>query len=450
MLFRSKATQKQIDEASTFWLVALREAITDSFWNEDGYNYDLRVDNEYGLPSGYYSFDRPIDQNPTKAIYMGAGKLLIANSKDPNGEWIWETALDGDGIMADKIVGYNSEFVLSNWNMNDSNVYIDGDGVKTTGANGDIGIMNNRGEFRSQSASDSNLYALMGGGRFQAWGDRGSAFQLGADLKNNTAYDFDGGLGVSYNNIFSIGRYDDWSGSSSNDGRGGSLIPYLSIMYDGNFNAQNDRGQGEPNGYIRIHKGVTMENGIYMAGNNISQPYEINFQHGGRIYALSSTSHMRIQSANNISLRTGGDVEKMRIDNSRVYFYQDINMQGNGILEQSDERLKGNFVDASTRDSLGKFKRLNFTYFEWLNDSKKRPQGTQFGVKAQEVMEIAPEWVELDPDGYYTINISKMQMESFKAIQQLKNENEKLKNDVSELNNELSELKELLKEKGVI
>ena len=445
-----KAMQKQIDEASTFWLVALREAITDSFWNEDGYNYDLRVDNEYGLPSGYYSFDRPIDQNPTKAIYMGAGKLLIANSKDPNGEWIWETALDGDGIMADKIVGYNSEFVLSNWNMNDSNVYIDGDGVKTTGANGDIGIMNNRGEFRSQSASDSNLYALMGGGRFQAWGDRGSAFQLGADLKNNTVYDFDGGLGISYNNIFSIGRYDDWSGSSSNDGRGGSLIPYLSIMYDGNFNAQNDRGQGEPNGYIRIHKGITIEKSIYMGGNNITQPYEISFYHGGRIYALSSTSDMRIQSANNISLRTGGDVEKMRIDDSRVYFYQDINMQGNGILEQSDERLKGNFVDATTRDSLGKFKRLNFTYFEWLNESKKRPQGTQFGVKAQEVMEIAPEWVKLGPDGYYTINMSKMQMESFKAIQQLESKNEKLKNEVAELTNELSELKKLLKEKGVI
>ena len=445
-----KAMQKQIDEASTFWLVALREAITDSFWNEDGYNYDLRVDNEYGLPSGYYSFDRPIDQNPTKAIYMGAGKLLIANSKDPNGEWIWETALDGDGVMADKIVGYNSEFVLSNWNMNDSNVYIDGDGVKTTGANGDVGIMNNRGEFRSQSASDSNLYALMGGGRFQAWGDRGSAFQLGADLKNNTAYDFDGGLGVSYNNNFSIGRYDDWSANVTTDGRGGSLIPYLSIMYDGNFNAQNDRGQGEPNGYIRIHKGVTMENSIYMAGNNITQPYEISFNHGGRIYALSSTSDMRIQSSNNISLRAGGDVEKMRIDSTRVYFYQDINMQGNGILEQSDERLKGNFVDASTRDSLGKFKRLNFTYFEWLNESKKRPQGTQFGVKAQEVMEIAPEWVKLDPDGYYTINMSKMQMESFKAIQQLENKNEKLTNKVSELSDELSELKELLKEKGVI
>ena len=445
-----KAMQNQIDEASKFWLVALREAITDSFWNEDGYNYDLRVDNEYGLPSGYYSFDRPIDQDPTKAIYMGAGKLLIANTKDPNGEWIWETALDGDGIMADKIVGYNSEFVISNWNMNGSNVYVDGDGVKTTGTNGDKAIMNNRGEFRSETASDSNLYALMGGGRFQAWGDRGSAFQLGADLKNNAAYDFDGGLGVSYNNIFSIGRYDDWSANVTTDGRGGSLIPYFSIMYDGNFNAQNDRGQGEPNGYIRIHKPVTIEKSIYMAGNNISQPYEISFYHGGRIYALSSTSDMRIQSANNISLRTGGDVEKVRIDNTRVYFYQDINMQGNGILEQSDERLKGNFVDATTRDSLGKFKRLNFTYFEWLNESKKRPQGAQFGVIAQEVLEIAPEWVKLDADGYYTINISKMQMDSFKAIQQLENKNEKLRTEVAELNNELSELKELLKEKGVI
>lgn len=348
------------------------------------------------------------------------------------------------------LVGEISSFVQSYWNAINSQVLIDGNGVQAVSSTGDRAIMTSAGEFRSDNDFAANLYALMGGGRFQAWGDRGSAFQLGADLKNNTRYDFDGGLGVSYNNNFSIGRYDDWSANVTTDGRGGSLIPYLSIMYNGDFNAQNDRGLGEPNGYIRVHKPVTMEKSIYMAGNNISQPYEINFLYGGRIYALSSTSDLRIQSANNISLRTGGDVEKMRIDSTRVYFYQDINMQGNGILEQSDERLKGNFVDASTRDSLGKFKRLNFTYFEWLNESKKRPQGTQFGVKAQEVMEIAPEWVELDPDGYYTINISKMQMESFKAIQQLESENENLKNEVSEINSELRELKELLKEKGVI
>ena len=132
-----KAIQKQVDEASTFWLVELREAITDTFWNEDGYNYDLRVDNEYGLPSGYYSFDRPIDLNPTKAIYMGAGKVLVANSKDPNGEWLWATAIGGDGVMAENIVGYNSEFVQSSWNGVNNSIRLDTDGLRSTANNGD-------------------------------------------------------------------------------------------------------------------------------------------------------------------------------------------------------------------------------------------------------------------------------------------------------------------------
>ena len=41
-------------------------------------------------------------------------------------------------------------------------------------------------------------------------------------------------------------------------------------------------------------------------------------------------------------------------------------------------------------------------------------------------------------------------MDSFKAIQQLENKNDKLKNEVADLTKELSDLKELLKEKGVI
>lgn len=59
----------------------LQKQIDDYYWGEDGYNYDIKPGNPYGLPAGYYSFDRAIDDSPTKVIYQGAGKLLIANSK---------------------------------------------------------------------------------------------------------------------------------------------------------------------------------------------------------------------------------------------------------------------------------------------------------------------------------------------------------------------------------
>ena len=94
---------KNFQDDTIYWLDKIRERLSDKFINEDGYNYDLKANNEYKLPAGYYSFDKPIDQNPTKVVYMGAGKIAIANSKKPNGEWNWKTFLDGEGATLDLI-----------------------------------------------------------------------------------------------------------------------------------------------------------------------------------------------------------------------------------------------------------------------------------------------------------------------------------------------------------
>lgn len=78
--------------------------ITNFYFNEDGYNYELKANNEYKLPAGYYSFDKPIENSTTKVVYMGAGKILIADSKNPNGEWKWRTAITPQGIAGEEIV----------------------------------------------------------------------------------------------------------------------------------------------------------------------------------------------------------------------------------------------------------------------------------------------------------------------------------------------------------
>ena len=94
---------KNYQDNTVYWLDKIRERLSDKLINEDGYNYDLKADNEYKVPAGYYSFDKPIDQNPTKVVYMGAGKIAIANSKKPTGEWNWKTFLDGRGATLDLI-----------------------------------------------------------------------------------------------------------------------------------------------------------------------------------------------------------------------------------------------------------------------------------------------------------------------------------------------------------
>ena len=94
---------KNFQDDTVYWIDKIRERLSDKLINEDGYNYDLKADNEYKVPAGYYSFDKPIDQNPTKVVYMGAGKIAIANSKKPTGEWNWRTFLDGNGATLDLI-----------------------------------------------------------------------------------------------------------------------------------------------------------------------------------------------------------------------------------------------------------------------------------------------------------------------------------------------------------
>ena len=95
----------------------MREGLKNSALNQDGYNYELRAGNEYGLPAGYYSFNAPIDKNPIKVIYVGAGTMAIANRKDSGGKWDWKTFGTGDGILAEAIVGRLGEFASVNANQ---------------------------------------------------------------------------------------------------------------------------------------------------------------------------------------------------------------------------------------------------------------------------------------------------------------------------------------------
>lgn len=97
------SVEQQVNQTNLKIVQLIKDAIADSYWGEDGYNYDLEVGNEYGLPAGLYSFDKPIDQDPTKFVYLGAGKIVISNEKNPDGSWKLKTLMDGDGLGADTV-----------------------------------------------------------------------------------------------------------------------------------------------------------------------------------------------------------------------------------------------------------------------------------------------------------------------------------------------------------
>lgn len=99
------------------WISKVQKALMHDMFNEDGYTYNLKAGNEYNLPAGIYSFNKPIDKNPTKVIYVGAGKFAIADHKGSDGQWEFHTFGDGSGFTADLIRAGMLQGGKVKWNM---------------------------------------------------------------------------------------------------------------------------------------------------------------------------------------------------------------------------------------------------------------------------------------------------------------------------------------------
>lgn len=113
------------------WIEEIQKALTHDLFNEDGFNYEFKAENPYNLPAGYYSFNAPIDQGPTKVIYIGAGKIAIANSKESDGSWNWRTFGTGEGFTADLIRTGRLEGGKVRWNLENGVMQI---GDESTGS----------------------------------------------------------------------------------------------------------------------------------------------------------------------------------------------------------------------------------------------------------------------------------------------------------------------------
>lgn len=106
----NKAIRKDISNSSDELLDSVKSAVsfmqnalTESMYDDDAYWYFLDMDNEYGYPAGFYTFNKPIESSPTKGVFIGGGKMAISNRKDSNGNMMWSTWATGDGLVADAI-----------------------------------------------------------------------------------------------------------------------------------------------------------------------------------------------------------------------------------------------------------------------------------------------------------------------------------------------------------
>lgn len=87
----------------------------------------------------------------------------------------------------------------------------------------------------------------------------------------------------------------------------------------------------------------------------------------------------------------------------------------------SDQRLKENIV--TLENGLDKINEINPVQFSWKHNNKK-----DYGVIAQEVEKIYPEFVAENMDGYKVVNYNSIIALLIKSVQELKREIEQIKN----------------------
>lgn len=109
------------------------------------------------------------------------------------------------------------------------------------------------------------------------------------------------------------------------------------------------------------------------------------------------------------------------INNSEMYCGLNINLNGNSILNQSDERLKTNICD-SKKECLGTINSINLSEFDWIDNDEHVP----IGAIAQQVQSIDPDLVNEDKDGILSIKTSDLIWYLVGAVQELNNEIVKL------------------------
>lgn len=270
-LYEKRRREEEIDS----YIDSLRDEINSSYFNDAAYNYDLKIGNKYNLPAGYYSFDRPIDKDPTKVIYMGAGKMLVADKKNPDGSWKWGTMATGEGVVAESIVGTLGEFAKVNAyqiNVNDEfadtalgkKVVVQGqlyNNVKITGTKG-VQVLDNQNRERVQlgnwssgryglklTDASGNRTILDDNGILQSWQDGRcdnvddkNPLKLHIYIPKETQRIYKAALRIYTEGFRAYSKATEWKGtqSTSTDSGGGDYTStdggggdYTSTEYDG-------------------------------------------------------------------------------------------------------------------------------------------------------------------------------------------------------------------------
>lgn len=141
------ALQSQLDKVPT----DIREQIVDMLNGElnttGGWVYE-----EPGKGIMVYNRKPP---NATKCVKVGGGVIGVANSKTSSGNWSFKTAIDGDGIVADRLVGRIVVGDNSYLDLDSGTVYLRSGNILITDSNGNKVYINATNGFQVRDKNNN-------------------------------------------------------------------------------------------------------------------------------------------------------------------------------------------------------------------------------------------------------------------------------------------------------
>jgi len=358
------------------------------------------------------------------SLYLGKDAGLVDDSSDNRNVGVGYRSMysnvgNVDGIR-NTALGYTSLYTNATGNNNTAigyNVL-----EKNIGGNSNTGI-------GSQSLQ-ANTYVLVDGeGSFNtATGSQ--------TLKANTS--------GSYNTA------NGFSALNKNVGGGfNTAVGYYTLFSNtgGNYNTALGTGalynldSGDKNIAIGTDAGTNLTGGT---GNIL-----IGAESGGTVTTYSD--RLYIENSNSTSPLIGGDFanDKVGINRPIGGLTNTFEVGGDASkasagdwLANSDRRLKKNIYPITGGTALEKISNMNGVSYEW-NDTQTgapRPKGIQYGFIAQELMEVFPEKVIKDKQGFYQTAYGTYDAFYVQAIKELKQELDKKELRITELENKVNQL----------
>jgi len=312
-------------------------------------------------------------------------------------------------LNVNSLVGNTSEFIRSNWNRAaGGNVRIDGGGILSTAFdNSQVYIQNGIMGVRNPNN------ATIGQIGFSEWEDRPGSPWFNIFISNGTHFRIANNIGGNtYNTSFDI--------------MSGGEEAFLRV----------DNGIYLRGGFTDVTNELRSRGDIRMYGNNIVNPYSISLTNGGEFLTLSDGT-TRLQTVGGMLQFRIGTAQKMRIDSTRNYMNQILNMQGNNIVSVSDERLKTNIHDYNDSILNEFFEPINPVTFNWKDPDMTTE--TQMGLIAQRTP-IISEYAE-DLDEWNIVYNRQIMVNTF-GIKELLNRDTDKENRIRKLEAENEGLKD--------